>query len=109
VHAQGVAHSPTCVPANMLPHITVDAPSASAFTMCPLLCTPPSAMIGTPAALASLQGRGGERRGRGKGDRVRERCRVEEGDRAGSHAIAEPVELDKRGAVRADTIYFMLR
>jgi hypothetical protein len=32
----------------MEPHMTVDAPSASAFTMWPLFCTPPSAMTGTP-------------------------------------------------------------
>ena len=37
----------------MEPHMTVDAPRARAFTMCPEFCTPPSAMIGTPAALAT--------------------------------------------------------
>ena len=42
------------VPANMEPHMTVDAPRARALTMCPEFCTPPSAMMGTPAALATL-------------------------------------------------------
>ena len=42
------------VPANMEPHMTVDAPRARAFTIWPEFCTPPSAMIGTPAALATL-------------------------------------------------------
>ena len=42
------------VPANIEPHMTVDAPRARALTMCPEFCTPPSAMMGTPAALATL-------------------------------------------------------
>lgn len=41
------------VPANKDPHITVEAPKANAFTMWPEFWTPPSAMMGTPAALAT--------------------------------------------------------
>ena len=43
----------SAVPANIEPHMTVDAPRARAFTMCPEFCTPPSATMGTPAALAA--------------------------------------------------------
>lgn len=53
----------SCVPANRLPAMTADAPSASALTMCPLFWMPPSAMTGTPKQFASLQGRRGGARG----------------------------------------------
>jgi hypothetical protein len=36
----------SAVPANMEPHMTAEAPRARALTMCPLFCTPPSAVEG---------------------------------------------------------------
>uniref|UniRef100_A0A8W7P1K3 Uncharacterized protein n=1 Tax=Anopheles coluzzii TaxID=1518534 RepID=A0A8W7P1K3_ANOCL len=42
------------VPASSDPIITADAPSDSAFTMCPIDCMPPSAMTGTPYWRARL-------------------------------------------------------
>lgn len=41
------------VPANKDPHITVEAPKASAFAMLPEFWMPPSAIVGTPHALAT--------------------------------------------------------
>ncbi len=41
-HQVGPSPGASAVPANMEPHMTAEAPRASALTMCPLFCTPPS-------------------------------------------------------------------
>ena len=50
---QGCVPGASAVPASMEPHITVEAPRASAFTMCPEFWMPPSAIMGTPARAAT--------------------------------------------------------